>query len=291
MNFPPGAHEPDPIKRFPMSRKTGTFTAIILAADRSAGDPVAEKTGAPCKSLSPVGGIPMVLRVIKALENAGEVDSCILCGPSKEIIDQSPELSRALDQDNIRWLPNRETPSTSTYEALRHVDRGKPVLVTTADHALLTPEIVDYFCSRARRTDYDLAVALAPYEMLQEALPGCRRTVTRLKDGGFCTCNLFAFLTPESHSAANFWRRVEQQRKKPLRIIGICGWMTVLRFLLGQLTLEEALRRIARRMGLKAGAVMMVQPEAAVDVDTVEDLILASKIIADRDEKAPPAGD
>ena len=268
-----------------MSKQTGTFTAIILAADRSAGDPVAEATGAPCKSLSPVGGIPMVLRVINALENAGEVASCILCGPSEEIINQSPELRQVLKKDNIHWMPNRETPSTSTYEALQHVDRNKPVLVTTADHALLTSGIIDYFCSQARQTNYDLTVALAPYEMLQQAFPGCRRTVTRLKDGGFCSCNLFAFLTPESYSAANFWRQVEQQRKKPLRIVSICGWMTVLRFLLGQLTVKEGLRRISRRMGLKAGAIMMIQPEAAIDVDTVEDLSLANKIIADRDEK------
>ncbi len=267
-----------------MDKQTGTYTAIILAADRSTGDPVAEQTGAPCKSLSPVDGIPMVLRVIEALGNATEVGSCILCGPSKEIINQSPELGQALKKDNIHWLPNRETPSTSTYEALQHVDQDKPVLVTTADHALLTPEIVDYFCSRARQTNYDLAVALASYDMLSQAFPNCRRTVTRLKDGGFCSCNLFAFLTPESYSAANFWRQIEQQRKKPLRIVSVCGWMTVLRFLLGRLTMEEGLQRISRRMGLKAGAVMMIQPEAAVDVDTVKDLDLANKIIANRDQ-------
>jgi hypothetical protein len=119
--------------------------------------------------------------------------------------------------------------------------------------------------------------------MLQQAFPGCRRTVTRLKDGGFCSCNLFAFLTPKSYTAANFWRQVEQQRKKPLRIVSVCGWMTVLRFLLGQLTVEDGLQRISQRMGLKAGAIMMTQPEAAVDVDTVEDLTLANRIIAGRD--------
>ena len=265
-----------------MTRQTSKFTALILAADRAIGDPVAEATGAPCKSLSPVGGVPMVIRVIEALEASSEVDSCILCGPSREIISQSPEISQALSKDNIRWIPHRETPSTSTYEALLQIDQGKPVLVTTADHALLTPQIVDYFCSQARQTDYDLAVGLASYEMLCKAFPNCRRTVTKLKDGNFCSCNLFAFLTPESYSAANFWRQVEQQRKKPLRIVSVCGWITVLRFLLGQLTMEDGLRRISRRMGLKAGAIMMVQPEAAVDVDTVGDLALANKIIANR---------
>lgn len=258
------------------------FTALILAADRSSGDPVAAATGAPCKSLSPVGGIPMVIRVINALEAADEVDSCILCGPSKEIIDQSPQLRQALTRDNIRWIPNRETPSTSTYAALQQVDQKKPVLVTTADHALLTAAIVDYFCSRARETGNDLAVGLASYDLLCKAFPNCRRTVTKLKDGSFCSCNLFAFLTPQSYAAADFWRQVEQQRKKPWRIVSVCGWITVLRFLLGRLTMKEGLERISQKMRLKAGAVMMIQPEAAVDVDTVGDLELANRIIASR---------
>jgi len=268
-----------------MTRQISKFTAIILAADRAVGDPVAKATGAPCKSLSPVGGIPMIIRVIEALKASSEVDFCIICGPSKEIISQSPELSQALSRDNIRWIPHRETPSTSTYEALQHMEPGKPVLVTTADHALLTPQIVDYFCSQTRQTDYDLAVGLASYDMLSKAFPNCRRTVTKLKDGAFCSCNLFAFLTPKSYSAANFWLQVEKQRKKPLRIVSICGWITVLRFLLGQLTMKEGLQRISQRMGLKAGAIMMIQPEAAIDVDTVGDLALANKIIASRNNE------
>ncbi len=267
-----------------MTGPTDKFTALILAADRSSGDPVAEATGALCKSLAPVAGIPMVLRVIEALKAADEVDSIILCGPSREIISRSAQLSRALSGNNIRWIAHRETPSTSTYAALQEIDQGKPVLVTTADHALLTPQIVDYFCSQARQTDFDLTVGLASYDMLSKAFPNCRRTVTKLKDGGFCSCNLFAFLTPESYSAADFWRRVEQQRKKPWRIVSICGWLTVFRFLLGQLTMAEGLQRISQRLGLKAGVVMMTQPEAAVDVDTVKDLALADKIIAGRDD-------
>ena len=44
-----------------------TFAAIVLAADRRPDDPVAKAAGVPCKSLTPVGGKPMVFRVLDAL--------------------------------------------------------------------------------------------------------------------------------------------------------------------------------------------------------------------------------
>ncbi|MBN2332325.1 MAG: nucleotidyltransferase family protein [Deltaproteobacteria bacterium] len=264
------------------------FTAIILAADRTAADPVAEATGAPCKALAPVGGIPMVLRVLTALQQAREVGPCILCGPSKEIISQSPELETIIAKHRIRWIPPRETPSTSAFEALQLIKDGSPVLLTTADHALLTPAVVDYFCSQSRQADRDITVGLAPYAMLRNAYPHCRRTVSKFRDGSYCTCNLFAFLTPQSYKAADFWKRVEQQRKKPLRIIGICGWWTVVRYLLGWLTLEGGVQRIARRMGLRGKPIIMIHPEAAVDVDTVGDLVLVNDIVAKREKSGTP---
>ncbi len=45
-----------------------SYTAVVLAADRSSGDPLAEAAGVPSKCLVPAGGKPMVLRVLDALE-------------------------------------------------------------------------------------------------------------------------------------------------------------------------------------------------------------------------------
>jgi hypothetical protein len=58
--------------------------------------------------------------------------------------------------------------------------------------------------------------------------------------------------------------------------------MAVLRYLLGQLTLSEGLERISHRMKLRAGAVIIPFPEAAVDVDSVDDWRLTESIVASR---------
>lgn len=263
-----------------VSVSTSFFTAVVLAADRTSDDPVARAAGVPCKALAPVGGRPMVLRVLDALNEAREVGTCLLCGPSAGIIDGDPQLKERIASGAVRWMPNQATPSTSAWSALTSLAPETPVLLTTADHALLSAPVVDHFCREARGLRCDVVAGLASHSLTVARYPGMRRTKTRFSDGPFCGCNLFAFLTPESRAAADLWRRVEHQRKQPLKMIGALGWMTVLRYALGLLSLKAALRLASARMGLAVGAVILPFPEAAVDVDTVSDWQFAQTIAA-----------
>jgi len=259
------------------------FTAIVLAADRGPDDPVAKAAGVPCKSLTPVDGTPMVFRVLGALAASREVEERILCGPPKTVLDREPKLGALIASEDVKWFENQATPSLSAYHVMQTLPKKSPILLTTADHALLSAPIVDHFCSEARASSCDVVVALALYEAVVAAYPESLRTATRLRDGAYCGCNLFAFLTPRSRTAADFWRQVENQRKKPLRVVKVLGWMTILRYLLGRLTLAEGLYRISRHLGLKAGAVIMPFPTAAVDVDSVNDWRLVERIARNKE--------
>ena len=64
--------------------------------------------------------------------------------------------------------------------------------------------------------------------------------------------------------------------------MGVIGWTVALRYLLGKLSLLEGLGRLSTRMNVKAGAIILPFPEAAVDVDTVSDYRIAEEIIAGR---------
>lgn len=263
-------------------RDPGAFAAIVLAGDRRPDDPVARAAGVPSKSLVPVGGRAMVLRVLDALGAARQVGPRVLCGPERSMLAREPELGRRIGAGQIAWVEPRATPSLSAARALETVPAGVPVLLTTADHALLRPDIVDYFCAGARAAGADVAVGLTPYELGKSAYPDTRRTAIRLRDGAVCGSNLFAFLTPASRTAVAFWRRVEQRRKRPLRLVaGVLGWVAVLRYGLGRMTLDEGLARVSGRMGLRVAAVTLPFAEAAVDVDTLDDLRLVRAIVGD----------
>jgi GTP:adenosylcobinamide-phosphate guanylyltransferase len=264
-----------------MNTNMNAFTAVVLAADRGPDDPVARTVGAPCKSFVPVGGRPMVLRVLDALAEAKEIGPRIVCGPSQSLLNQETELHALITSGEIRWVENQETPSSSTYHVLNSLPNDSQVLVTTADHALLNAEMVDYFCSEALTSGCDVVVGLAPYELVIGTYPETKRTAIRLSNGNFCSCNLFAFLTPRAPEAAEFWRKAERNRKKPWRTISVVGWTVVLRYLLGRLPLSEGLERISMRMNLEVGAVILPFPNAAIDVDTVKDWQLVERIIAD----------
>jgi len=234
--------------------------------------------------MAPIDGIPMVFRVLDALAASTEINARILCGPPQSIVDLEPDLKARISSGEVKWVENQQTPSTSAYHVLQSLPEQTPVLLTTADHAMLDARMIDYFCTRARDTGCDVVAGLARHEMVTKAYPQTRRTATRLQDDSYCGCNLFAFLTPRARRAADFWHQVENQRKNPLRVIRVLGAMAVLRYLLGKLTLADALDRMSQRLGFRACAVDMPFAEAAIDVDSVADLELVEKIVSKRRE-------
>jgi GTP:adenosylcobinamide-phosphate guanylyltransferase len=256
------------------------FTAIILAADREMHNPVAAAAGVRCKSMAPVNGTPMLFRVIEALASSGHVSNQILCGPPQSIMDQEPALKEYVTSGRVGWKENQATPSLSAFHAMASLPVEVPLLLTTSDHALLSPRIVDHFCREACKAELDVAAAVVRHEIVTAAYPHTRRTAYKFRDGAYCSCNLFAFMTPRSRQVPNFWRRVEQQRKNPLRVINILGWMTVFRYLLRDLTLAEVLDRLSRKLGCTAGVVVLPYPEAAIDVDSAEDWRYVQQIAA-----------
>jgi len=263
-----------------MKTEDQLFTAVVLAADREAENPVAKAAGVRCKSLAPINGTPMIFRVLEALSSSGRVKDRLICGPPATIMEQEPELSEYVNSGKAGWMENQATPSLSALHAMQSVPEDKPVLLTTSDHALLSHRVVDYFCSEAQKSGCDVVAAVARQETVAAAYPETSRTAYRFKDGAYCSCNLFAFLTPQARAAPSFWRRVEQQRKNPLQVINALGWITVMRYLMGSLTLAAAMKGISHRLGFRAGIVVMPFPEAAIDVDSVSDWHFVEQIAA-----------
>lgn len=258
------------------------FNAIIMAADRNPDDPVARAAGVACKALAPVAGTPMVLRVLNALEESVHVGPRLLCGPPRPLLEQVGALKSGVDAGDYGWTASRESPSASAAAAMEQIPESQPVLLTTADHALLSSQVIDHFCGQARTADVDLVVALAPHELVATAYPSMRRTRLRFSDSDYCSCNLFAFMTPRSRKITGFWRKVESQRKQPWRVIGILGWWPVFKYLLGRLSLQEALARLSARFEIKIGVAILPFAEAAVDVDSENDWRLVQQIVAEK---------
>lgn len=277
---PPDDHEA--FTRMTPPKDSPRFSAVVLAGDRTASDPVAEAAGVSCKAFARVGDQPMLLRVLDALRSSPAIDEILLCGPSSRALESDPAIAARLDSMGLHRIGLESTPTRSVLNALQHVSKEKPVLVTTADHALLTGDMIDHFCQQASGDGLDAVFGLARYEDIQAAYPQVRRTVLRFSDDGYCGCNLFALMTPEARAATAQWTRVENERKKPMRVIGAFGWTGVILYAIGRLSLGGALERLSKHLKIRVNAVIMPFAEAAIDVDTPADLRLVRQIVNGR---------
>jgi GTP:adenosylcobinamide-phosphate guanylyltransferase len=261
---------------------TAGFTALVLAGDRTAADPVAAATGAPCKAFAPVDGKPVILRVLDALAASGMITRTVICGPPAGALPACRELQRRIEAGQVTWLANLDSPGKSAENCLSSLDENTPVLLTTADHALLTPEIVRDFLGGSVAAHADATLGLVEHDSVAAAFPGMRRTVTRLRDGNFCGCNLYALLTPRGRGLVTFWKRAEQSRKRPWKWIGqLLGPGAVLSYLFGRLSLDRALYAVSDRTGIRVRPVILSHARACIDVDTVADLRLVESILTD----------
>lgn len=247
------------------------FNAVVLAGDRLADDPLLAHTGMPCKAVIPVAGRAMLLRVLDSLTQAGTIDQLVLSGPRQEHLAGQDEINALIGRGNPQWHPPGPSPSSSAYAVLDSLPPGQAVLITTADHVLLSPALIDEFCQRGAATGADVVVGLAPYALVKKGFPELRKTVLRFRDGNFCSCNLFAFLTDRGRVMADHWRTVEAERKNPRKLIGLLGLWAVIAYRLGWLSLDGALERLSQRFNLRLAAVVLEYAEAAVDVDSIAD--------------------
>lgn len=253
------------------------MTTLILAGSRGPDDPVARLAGVSHKAFAPIAGIPMLVRVVRALTAAPAVGTIHIAIERPDLVRDHPELGLLLDGGRLALLPAEGSPSRTVGAALEAL--GSPLFVTTADHALLRPEWVQYFLNNLP-DGADVCAALARDHVVQGAVPETKRTYLRFADGAFSGCNMFAFRTPQAVGIAHLWRQVEAQRKNPLRMIRLLGPLSVLRFLLGRLTLAAALKRLGTIAGARAAIVEMPFGLAAVDVDKEADMVLAEKLLS-----------
>lgn len=256
-----------------------SIPAIVLAGERPGGNALARHFGLSSGVLVEVAGRTCISRVMDTLAGSSCVDGGRLCGPDEAVLKASEPLQQLLKTADFTWVQPESGPAESALAALATVTE-RPVLLTAADHALLTPEIVDSFCNQTLLSDADFIVGLVPYAAVRNAFPNSKRTVLKFADGEYCGSNLFMIRTQAGARLLDFWKTIAQHRKKPWRMAREIGYGTLVRYLTGRLSLPEALQRISEKAGCRVAHVEILAPRAAVDVDSVADHALAEEILS-----------
>jgi GTP:adenosylcobinamide-phosphate guanylyltransferase len=252
-----------------------TWTAVVLAGSRAGRDAFAEQYGTELKSLIPIAGEPMVRRPVRALLESRDIGRVVV------MAQQPGRIADALPSDPRISVRRSENTIAETILALIADESVEwPLLVTTADHALLDRSTVEQFCNAAAGAD--LAIGVVERSNLMRRLPSTKRTWLPFRGGAYTGANLFALRSRQVAPAVELWRSVEQDRKKAWRVMSLLGPLMLASVALRLVSLDEVLNQLGGKLKLSIKAVRLTNPLAGVDVDKPEDHALVEAILEGR---------
>lgn len=237
-----------------------TWTALVLAGSRGAADPVALAAGTSHKAFADINGTPMIGYVLDSLRAEPRITRIAV-----SIETDAPALPDGVDR-----LDAKDSPAASLCAAMASLQ--VPLLVTTADHPLLRPEMIASFLDQAEGNPAQALAALCPKEVAEQAGNPAKRTYLPFRDGQASGTNMFALKTPQAVAVAEFWRKLETLRKSPLRMAKAIGPGLLIRTAFRRLDRAHAEKALGRTTGCPVAFAVITHPDAAHDVDTAADL-------------------
>lgn len=252
------------------------IATLVLAGSRPGPDPLLAGTGLSSKSLLPVGGQPMLAHILAALGDSPAVGNITVV--AQDTAPLAADRAIAKFSDGVVWRNAAGTIADAVYEALVRT-RG-PLFVTTADNVLLTPATVAQFLGEG--AGCDVAVGLVERRRVEAAGHSTQRTWLRFRGGAWSGANLFLLGGPQVMPLVDFWRELEQDRKKGRKLIGAFGPGLLLATALRLIDIHAFADRVAARFGLTGRAVPIEAAEACIDADKPSDLPVIEAILAAR---------
>jgi len=258
-------------------------TALVLAAGRrGAEDSVARMQNKSHKCLVEIDGRVMLERVVEALLDSGPIDRVLVSIEREDLLGASERLEGWLAEGRMVFAQSRETLADSVVDAARGKDGALPLIVTTGDNVLHTPEFLREFAECVDRSDSDLVVAFTERTAVHSVYPHVELNWHRLQDGAFSSCNVYGVKTERALKAVDVFRGGGQFGKRHLRILRAFGLMPFLLYKTRRATGEGIIKRIAKNIGVTADLAVLDYAFGPIDVDNPRFFQIAEEILKAR---------
>jgi GTP:adenosylcobinamide-phosphate guanylyltransferase len=242
------------------------------------GEPLYEHTQGNSKALLDVSGKPMIQWVLDALCEAKEIDRIIIMG---------------LDEDSgvtctkiAHYMPNQGSMLENIRAGMIQLKQLNPAahhaLVVSSDIPTITSAMVDWVVTTCMQTDNDVYYNLIERSLMEKRFPGSKRTYTHLKDVEVCGGDMNVIRTMTGTSDDDFFEGLIAARKSVFKQAKLIGIGTLILFLLRQLTLQDAIKRVAKRLNMTGQAILCPYAEIGMDVDKPFQLELVRADLAAR---------
>lgn len=250
------------------------WTAVILAGQRPGTDPLAAHFDQEFKALVPLEGEAMLTHVVRILNSCSDIGRIVVLSQNPQVLEAS-----VASGGGGQLRASNDGISTSLLALLGSNEVDLPWLVTTADHPLLSQQMISEF---VEESGGDLSVAMVERQTMLAQFPGAKRTWLRFSDGGWSGANLFAFRSSQVRHALELWAAAEKDRKQVWKLFLHFGPYLALRAITRTISIRRAFELAGKKLGLDARLVSMSDPVAAIDVDKPSDHALATEIFAKR---------
>lgn len=237
------------------------ITVIVLAGQRfGVVNPLAARAGVSHKCLVPICGKPLLAHVLDALADVPDITDVRVAVEADSHEDIGPLLA---GYEGVQLIASSPNLADSVLGAARGVTG--PIVITTADNVLLTPEAVQQVREAMERAD--AVFALARKESVMAAHPDGQRNYYRFSDDEYANCNIYGLAGPKALAAVEVFRGGGQFMKSVKRMIDSFGLLNIIMMRLGLISRETAARRLGRRLGLTVEATVFEDGALAIDVD------------------------
>jgi len=259
------------------------LSVLILAASRlGPKDVVAQSQNVSHKCLITLDGMIMLERVVREVKRVKHIGRIFVSIENEELIDSVPALKEMRENGEIQFVQSHENLFLSIMGAAKDIDSPFPLIITTADNALHTTEMVDHFCNELLSIKPDAAIAMTPASVILEAYPEGKRAFHTLKDGGWSSCNLYALMTEKALGATKAFEGGGQFGKNPQRILKAFGFIFMILYKYRLATSATMGKRLSKRWGIDLKLIRMPYADAPIDVDNLGDVALTEKILKAR---------
>lgn len=244
-------------------------------------DPLYTYSHGDSKALIDVAGKPMVQWVLDALSDAKNVDNVIVIGlsPKNGLTCKKP---MHFISNQGRMLANIVAGVNKVLELNK---KTQYVLVVSSDIPTVKAEHVDWLIDTCMETQDDLYYGICPRDVMETRFPDSRRTFTHLKDMDVCGADMNLTHIRMATEHLDMWESLIGSRKSPLKQASIIGLGTLIALATRRLTLEDAVKRVCDRIGIKGRAIVWQHAEPCMDVDKPHQLELLREDLAKQTRK------
>lgn len=165
-------------------------------------------------------------------------------------------------------------------------ETGKQVLLVSADIPFITGLAIEDFIDKASQLGANFCYPIIPMKVYNAQFAGMKRTTLKLREGEFTGGNVI--LADPDYLLENeaVVRGAYAARKSVLRLGSMLGWGLLARVIASQLFAPKLLAiadleaGISRLLGTTARAVITEHASLGTDVDKVDDVVVAKRILS-----------